>query len=210
MALLLYAATFGVLFGTVSVELPGAALYEAIELELDEMPEPEPEPEPEVQEPQAHDEPAPDESRNAVRGSDAETRTVNPRALFRQSQSGPDDPENAGNPHAREGDTDKVSGTGSGLSPEGSDQLDKGLQGRGLAGALPKPRYRGNVTGKVVVRVTVDASGRVATAAYEPVGSTISDDNLIHDAIEAARKARFTESKAMVQGGTITYVFTQT
>ena len=40
-----------------------------------------------------------------------------------------------------------------------------------------------------------------------PKGSTVGDPGLIEAALAAARKARFTESSAAVQGGTITYVF---
>ena len=43
--------------------------------------------------------------------------------------------------------------------------------------------------------------------SFEPKGSTTSDKALVDAAIAAARKARFTESKAFVQGGRITYVF---
>ncbi|MFQ7387545.1 MAG: TonB family protein [Alistipes sp.] len=82
-----------------------------------------------------------------------------------------------------------------------------GLQGRGLVGDLPKPSYPGSKSGKVIVRVTVDASGRVTSAAYEPNGSTTDAAELVGAAKSAALKARFTESRATLQGGTITYVF---
>ncbi|MEG1405984.1 MAG: TonB family protein, partial [Alistipes sp.] len=93
------------------------------------------------------------------------------------------------------------------LSMDGLDQLDRGLQGRGLQGALPRPAYPGNQSGKIVVRVTVDATGSVSSATYEPKGSTAGDSALIEAAVSAARKAKFTESRAPVQGGTITYIF---
>ena len=44
-------------------------------------------------------------------------------------------------------------------------------------------------------------------ATYEPKGSTISNPELIEEARKAALQARFTESRAVVQGGTITYIF---
>lgn len=59
----------------------------------------------------------------------------------------------------------------------------------------------------MIVRVTVGPKGDVTSAAYEPKGSTVNDAELVAAAIAAARKARFTESSAAVQGGTITYVF---
>lgn len=207
-ALLLYGGVLAALFLTVGIELPVDALSEAIEVELAPAPEPQPQPVPKIPEPQMHDEPAAEEQNNAVRGEAPATQTVNPRALFRQSQSGPDEPENAGNPRARRADEDAASGRGTGSSPEGSDQLDKGLQGRGLVGALPKPRYSANEAGKVVIRVAVDRTGKVTDATYEPKGSTISNPELIEEARKAALQARFTESRSFVQGGTITYLFT--
>ena len=157
-------------------------------------------------EPRVHDVVDPVEQTAQVSGKDDATQTPNPKALFKMSKSGADEPENAGNPRAPEGE-EKASGTGPGLNPDGLDQLEQGLKGRGLVGNLPKPDYPGNKTGKIVIRVTVDASGRVTGASFEPKGSTESDPQLVSAALEAARKARFTESRAAVQGGTITYVF---
>ena len=157
-------------------------------------------------EPRVHDVVDPVEQTAQVSGKDDATQTPNPKALFKMSKSGADEPENAGNPRAPEGE-EKASGTGPGLNPDGLDQLDQGLKGRGLVGNLPKPDYPGNKTGKIVIRVTVDASGRGTGASFEPKGSTESDPQLVSAALEAARKARFTESRAAVQGGTITYVF---
>lgn len=157
-------------------------------------------------EPRVHDVEAPEEQTAQVAGKDDATQTPNPRALFKMSKSGADEPENAGNPRAPEGE-EKTSGTGPGLNPDGLDQLDQGLKGRGLVDALPKPSYPGNKSGKIVVRVTVDATGHVTSVAFEPKGSTESDPQLVAAALEAARKARFTESRAAVQGGTITYLF---
>lgn len=156
--------------------------------------------------PRVHDVVDPVEQTAQVSGKDDATQTPNPKALFKMSKSGADEPENAGNPRAPEGE-EKTSGTGPGLNPDGLDQLDQGLKGRGLVGNLPKPDYPGNKSGKIVIRVTVDASGRVTGASFEPKGSTESDSQLVAAALAAARKARFTESRAAVQGGTITYVF---
>ena len=161
---------------------------DTITIDFTEPPAPEP-PKPRVRtatEPRVHDRTAPVEQTAQVSGKDETTQTPNPRAP--------------------EGE-DKASGTGPGLNPDGLDQLDQGLKGRGLVGDLPKPSYPGSKSGKVIVRVTVDASGRVTSAAYEPKGSTTDAAELVEAAKAAARKARFTESRAAVQGGTITYVF---
>ena len=157
-------------------------------------------------EPRVHDEASPVEQVAQAAGKDETTQTPNPKALFKMNRGGSDEPENAGNPRAPEGE-EKSSGKGPGLNPDGLDQLDKGLQGRGLVGDLPRPSYPGGKSGKVVIRVTVDARGYVTGASYEPVGSTTDASELIEAARAAALKARFTESRATVQGGTITYVF---
>nr|WP_197714858.1 TonB family protein [Alistipes megaguti] len=209
------AAVYGVLLAgsfaavsfdfTPALEKPG----DTILIDLTE-PVPEEPPRPPVQvaeEPRVHDEAAPVEQVAQAAGKDEVTETPNPRALFKMNRGGADEPDNAGNPRAREGE-DKASGRGPGLNPDGLDQLDKGLQGRGLVGDLPRPSYPGGKSGKVVIRVTVDARGRVTGASYEPVGSTTDAPELVAAARQAALKARFTESRAAVQGGTITYVFT--
>lgn len=170
---------------------------------------PAPEPTPPVQvttEPRVHDQTAPEERTAQVAGKDKTTTTPNPKALFHMNKGGVDEPDNAGNPRAPQGE-DKASGTGPGLNVDGLDQLDKGLQGRGLAGNLPRPSYPGTKSGKILIRVTVGPKGDVTSASYEPKGSTQGDADLVAAAIAAARKARFTESRAAVQGGTITYIF---
>lgn len=209
------AAVYGVLLAgsfaavsfdfTPALEKPG----DTILIDLTE-PAPEEPPRPPVKvatEPRQHDEAAPVEQVAQAAGKDEVTETPNPRALFKMNRGGADEPDNAGNPRAKEGE-DKASGRGPGLNPDGLDQLDRGLQGRGLVGALPLPIHPGeNRSGKVVIRVTVNASGDVSSASYDPVGSTTDDPVLIAAARKAALKARFTESRAAVQGGTITYVF---
>lgn len=209
------AAIYGVLlagsFAAVSFDFT-PALEKPGDTILVDFTEPVPEepPRPPVQvaeEPRIHDEAAPVEQVAQAAGKDEVTETPNPKALFKMNRGGADEPDNAGNPRAREGE-DKASGRGPGLNPDGLDQLDKGLQGRGLVGDLPRPSYPGGKSGKVVIRVTVDARGRVTGASYEPVGSTTDAPELVAAARQAALKARFTESRAAVQGGTITYVFT--
>lgn len=142
-----------------------------------------------------------------VTGTDEQTRTVNRRAIFHSNKDGADEEEDVGNPYSREGKENTASGDGGGLNPVGNDQLDEGLRGRGLVGNLPLPEYPGNTSGKIVIRVAVNQHGVVTSAAYEPKGSTSSDAALIAAAIAAAKKARFTESRSFVQGGTITYNF---
>lgn len=204
-----YAVLLGLAFALVSFDFrqihdkPG----DTITIEFVE-PAPEP-PRPPVKtssQPRVHEKTAPAERTAQVAGKDEVTQTPNPKALFKMNKGGVDEPDHAGNPRAPRGE-DKASGTGPGLNPDGLDQLDQGLKGRGLVGSLPKPAYPGTKSGKIVIRVTVGPKGDVTSAAFEPKGSTESDSELVAAAIAAARKARFTESRAAVQGGTITYVF---
>ena len=171
-------------------------------------PKPKPKPAPKVKEAPRHEKLAPRDNTQQASGKAEETRTVNQRALFKMSKNGADKPANAGNPYAKQDTVTTAVGTGGGLNPMGNEMLDEGLQGRGLVGVLPQPIYpAGNKGGKVVVKVAVNQAGVVTEAAYEPKGSTTSDKALIDAALAAARKARFTESKAFVQGGRITYLF---
>lgn len=204
----LYGVLLAAAFLFVSVDAsrplqPGEAIF--IEFEEPKAPDPPVPPRTAVVEPE-HTQIDDDESFNQAKGSDEATRTVNPKALFKMAKDGPDEPEDTGNPKAPKGEANTSSGTGSGLDLV-SGNLDKGLEGRGLVGALPKPDYTVNVTGKVIIDVTVDAAGRVTSAEFHAQGSTTSNATLVAAARRAAMKARFTESASFVQGGMITYVF---
>ncbi len=208
----IYVLTLGVAFTFVSFDFGknGSSMGDEILVEfLEPVPPPPPPAPPKVKapEPKMHDAFAPEDNEQQVTGKEEQTRTVNPKALFKMNKGGTDEPDNVGNPKAQEGEKDEAKGSGGGLNPEGNDQLDRGLQGRGLVGELPRPSYPGNKSGKVVIRVKVDKTGRVTKADYEPNGSTSSDDALVQAAIAAAKKARFTESRSFIEGGTITYRF---
>ena len=139
LAAALYLLLLGGSFAFVSFDFsrPAPAVGQMMEIELTEPEEP-PTPVKTAEEPRVHQTAAPEERTAQADGRDEVTQTPNPRALFKMSKGGVDEPDNAGNPQAPEGE-DKASGTGRGLNPDGLDQLDKGLQGRGLVGALPKP-----------------------------------------------------------------------
>ena len=198
-------------FGEFSIrpkEQPQSDIIYIEYVKQDPPPKPKPKPAPKVKEAPRHEKLAPRDNSQQAAGKAEETRTVNKRALFKMSKSGTDKAANAGNPYARQDTVTTAAGTGGGLNPIGNEALDEGLQGRGLVGDLPQPIYpAGNRGGKVVVRVAVNQAGAVTEASYEPKGSTTSDKALVDAALAAARKARFTESKAFVQGGKITYVF---
>ena len=204
---LLFAFRFGK-FSARPNEQPQSDIIYIEMVKSEPPPKSKPKPMPKVKEAPRHENLAPRDNSQQASGKAEETRTVNQRALFKMSKDGVDKPDNAGNPYARQDTVTTAAGTGGGLNPVGNEALDEGLQGRGLVGSLPQPIYpAGNKGGKVVVRVVVNQSGVVTDASFDQKGSTTNDKALVDAALAAARKARFTESKAFVQGGKITYVF---
>jgi len=96
-----------------------------------------------------------------------------------------------------------INSTGSGISYS--------LDGRSVVGALKKPDYPGQESGKVVVQITVDKDGRVVAAVPGMKGSTTLNTKLLAAAKKAAMTARFNKvtdpNAAINQKGTITYDF---
>ncbi len=202
--LIIAAAMAFVSFDFVHVTPSSDTLYVVVE----EAPLPTPprvEPEPTTQ-PHQHAVASPEESFDQGDGAEERVQTVNQKALFKMAKSGADAPESTGNPRAEQSDKETAKGTSMGLDTFAG-SLDEGLQGRGLLGSLPKPAYTSNATGKVLIDVTVDGTGKVTKATYRAQGSTTNNAELVEAARQAALKARFTESESMAQGGTITYVF---
>ncbi len=113
----------------------------------------------------------------------------------------------AGNQGKPTGSVDsKNRGEGGGLGNSGSVSYDLG--GRGSQ-SLPKPDYKYQEEGKVVVDISVDRAGKVTQAIPGTKGSTTLDEYLLKLAKEAALKARF-DPKAdapVVQKGKIIYIF---
>ncbi|MDE6862363.1 MAG: TonB family protein [Alistipes sp.] len=155
----------------------------------------------------AHETPSPKDSSAEAEGEAEKTQTINQQALFRPVTGTPEESVPTGNRLAPEGEQESHHGEGRGYNLSGSDQLDAGLQGRGLREALPRPRTDYNTSGKVVIYVTVDAGGNVTSAEFRQTGSTTNDRTLIDLALEAARKAKFNRSSKFTEGGTITYKF---
>lgn len=81
------------------------------------------------------------------------------------------------------------------------------LGGRGIRGSLPRPAFRVNESGKVVVTITVDENGKVINALIGQ-GTETANTQLRQAAVDAAKRALF-EAKAgqATQTGTITYIF---
>lgn len=99
-----------------------------------------------------------------------------------------------------QGDGQKGNPVGHGTSGAGSWSLD----GRDIKGTLPQPSKDFNQEGKVVVQIRVNAAGQVISASVK--GGDVSDKQTQQLALEAARKAKFTEGDHD-QVGTITYIF---
>ncbi len=111
------------------------------------------------------------------------------------------------------GNTDNTTGSGDGQgngqkgNPIGHGSTGNGswsLAGRGIKGTLPQPANTFNQEGRVIVEIRVNAAGQVISAVHK--GGTVSDKQTIQLALDAAKKAKFTEGD-QDQIGTITYNF---
>jgi TonB family protein len=102
------------------------------------------------------------------------------------------------------GDTQGVGQKGNPIGHGTSNGNNWTLSGRGLKGTLPRPSNTFKQEGKVVVQIRVNAEGTVTNATIS--GGDVSDKQTQQLALEAARKAKFTEGDHD-QIGTITYIF---
>lgn len=82
------------------------------------------------------------------------------------------------------------------------------LDGRNVAGALPRPSYAIQEEGIVVVKIVVNPKGSVVSASVNLQGTTTDNPTLRTAALNAARNAKFNDiSSTQNQSGTITYRF---
>ncbi len=88
----------------------------------------------------------------------------------------------------------------------GSGRIGGGLSNRGV---LFEPQIDDNSqkTGKVVIKVCVDKSGKISEAKFTQRGSTTTDLHLIDIATKAAKQYQFTSSDIETQCGNITIEF---
>lgn len=93
-----------------------------------------------------------------------------------------------------------------GYGTSGGNNWSLWLEGRTIKGALPQPKNDFNQDGKVVVSIWVLPDGTVKDAQVAR-GTDISDKATLQLALNAARKAKFSESDKSIQTGTITYKF---
>lgn len=80
------------------------------------------------------------------------------------------------------------------------------LSGRTLRSGLPRPAYKGNEVGRIVVKIRVDRNGNVTGASIDPGASNITNKELRDASVEAAKKVKFSVG-GDVAFGTITYRF---
>jgi len=141
-----------------------------------------------------------------------EERKVDERALFqgrnRNTDTGNSEGETKGegNQGSTTGSVDSDNHTGG--NSMGTTGTSFSLAGRNPE-SLPKPEYRQQIEGKVVVEITVDKYGTVTDAIPGAKGSTTLDANLLAAAKKAALKAKFDKKPdaPAYQKGTITYHF---
>jgi len=139
-------------------------------------------------------------------------RTVNENALFPGRNRNSDDnssegeTEGQGNQGSTTGSVDSKNHTGG--ESMGTNGTSFSLAGRNPE-SLPKPEYKYQIEGKVVVEITVDKYGNVTSAVPGVKGSTTLDTKLLSAAKKAALKAKFDKKPdaPAYQKGTITYFF---
>lgn len=128
----------------------------------------------------------------------------------RAAQAASDRVKNRFGTGASAGSSGITSGSGTQGIPSGNSRTGQpvaSLPGRSPK-SLPLPAYPGNEEGDVVVRITVNAAGRVVSASIQTSGTNTSNAALRSAALAAARRATFNAvSGAPNITGKITYRF---
>ena len=141
-----------------------------------------------------------------------EERKVNENALFpgrnrnSDTNSSEGETDGQGNQGSTTGSVDSKNHTGG--ESMGTNGTSFSLAGRNPE-SLPKPEYKYQIEGKVVVEITVDKQGNVTDAVPGVKGSTTLNEQLLSAAKKAALKAKFDKKPdaPSYQKGTITYFF---
>ncbi|HMP28655.1 MAG TPA: cell envelope integrity protein TolA [Saprospiraceae bacterium] len=89
---------------------------------------------------------------------------------------------------------------------KGSGRIGGGLSNRGVT-YEPKFSDKSQKTGRVVIEICVDPSGRVSDAKFTQRGSTTTDSELVAIALKGAREYKFSTGDADSQCGTVTVDF---
>jgi len=144
---------------------------------------------------------------NNEQKTEEQVQKVNVNALYPgNNSSGEGETHGNGNQGREDGSPNSPNHSGEGIG--NGKGISFNLAGRSSQ-SLPKPEYKYQEEGKVVVEVKVDKSGRVISAVAGVKGSTTLNENLLDAARKAALGAKF-DAKANapeVQKGTITYIF---
>lgn len=119
--------------------------------------------------------------------------------------TGEGDSNQSGNQGKPDGDINSKNRVG---GSDGGNGISFSLSGRSSR-SLPKPEYKSQAEGKVVVEVTVDQNGNVINARPGVKGTTTTNKKLVDAAKIAALKTKFDVKKdaPALQKGTITYHF---
>jgi TonB family protein len=82
------------------------------------------------------------------------------------------------------------------------------LNGRSIGDeGLPRPSYRGQEEGRIVMNITVDSNGDVIHVEFGR-GTNIDNPNMRKSALDAAKRAKFNRIQGTNnQNGTITYIY---
>ena len=140
--------------------------------------------------------------RKAREAAEAERKAKEAEAIAKANQFGSLFGQSGNN--AGSGDSQGSGQKGNPIGHGSSGGNSWSLSGRGIKGTLPQPANTFNQEGKVVVQIRVNAAGQVVNATI--TGGDVSDKQTQQLALDAARKAKFTEGDHD-QIGTITYIF---
>ncbi len=114
-----------------------------------------------------------------------------------------------GGTDGKPGTSGRPDGSPDGLSKLGSGhgKVGGGLGARGRSGTVPRLTEKSNKAGTVVVRICVNASGKVISASVTQSGTTIQDAGLHSAAVRNAKMFKFKPSSMDKQCGIVTYKF---
>lgn len=140
--------------------------------------------------------------RKAKEAAEAERKAKEAEAIAKANQLGSLFGNSGGNTGSGDGQGSGQKGNPVGHGSSGGNNWS--LSGRSLKGTLPQPSNDFKQEGKVVVQIRVNAAGQVISASI--TGGDVSDKQTQQLALDAARKAKFSEGDHD-QIGTITYIF---
>ena len=140
--------------------------------------------------------------RKAKEAAEAAEKAKQAEAIAKANQFGSLFGNSGGNTGSGDGQGSGQKGNPVGHGSSGGNSWS--LAGRDIKGTLPKPSNDFKQEGKVIVEIRVNAAGNVVSATIK--GGNVSDKQTQQLALDAAKKAKFTEGDHD-QIGTITYIF---